>query len=147
MQENQDSGTLGNTTAEAATSQEVPTGKTDMQTNKILALVSHLGPLSGVGFIIAPAIIWYLNKTNEFVAEHAKQAMFYQGLMGIFGVIFGTFSFAASILTGGLAAFLLLPASLLVSLVALIPALIAAYKSMNAETYNYPVSGALSKKF
>lgn len=121
-------------------------GLDEVRNNKILAIVSHLGPLSGIGFFVIPFAIWYLNKTNEFVAEHAKQAMFYQGVTGIFAMVFGAFSFIATMFTAGLAGFLLLPAALLMSLVLLIPSLIASYKALNGEQYNYPVSGALSKK-
>ena len=48
------------------------------QEGKLLALVSHLGPLTGIGTIVAPLLVFLLKKDNEFAARHAKQALVYQ---------------------------------------------------------------------
>ena len=115
-------------------------------TDKILALIAHLGFFSGVGFFFAPLIIWLLKKDSSFVADHAKQAMVWQGSVFVLGTLFGIGGFVLSFATAGLAALLVVPAGLLLGLLVLVPALIASVKVFNGESYVYPVSGALAEK-
>lgn len=109
--------------------------------DKILALVAHIGFLCGVGFIIAPLVIWLAKKDSPFVAHHAKQALVWQGANLVFGTIFTIGGFALSFATAGLGALLFIPACLLLSVLLLIPSVIAAIKASKDEEYSYPLTG------
>lgn len=109
--------------------------------NKILALVAHLGFLTGVGFIIAPLLIWLLKKDSPFVAHHAKQALIWQGATAVVGAVYCTGGFVLSFFTGGLAAILLVPFSLALGLLMMVPAVIAAVKVFENKEYLYPLTG------
>jgi uncharacterized protein len=99
---------------------------------KLLALLAHLGYLlGGVGFIIAPLVIFLIRKEDPFVYEHAKQA-----LMAHLAIL------AASVITGVLCALLigllLLPVIAILWLILLITSIIAAIRVLDGQLYEYP---------
>ncbi len=99
---------------------------------KLLAVLAHLAYLlGGIGFIIAPLVIFLLRKEDAFVYHHAKQA-----LVAHLAIL------AASVITGllcvALIGFLLIPVVALLWLLLLITSIIAAIKSVDGQLYEYP---------
>jgi uncharacterized Tic20 family protein len=116
-------------------------------TDKLLAIIAHLGYFSGVGFLIAPAIIWFLKKdSSPFVAHHAKQAMVWQGANLVFGTLFCLGGFVLTFVTAGLGALLFVPACFLLGLLLFIPSILASIKVFGDQEYSYPVTGAYAEK-
>ena len=111
-------------------------------TDKILALIAHLGYFSGVGYFFAPLIIYFMKKDSPFVASHAKQAMIYQGATFVLMSLLGLGGFVVSLLTAGIAAILVVPALFIFGILLVVPSVIAAIKVCNGEEYSYPGSGA-----
>lgn len=100
---------------------------------KLLAILAHLAYLlGGLGFIIAPLVIFLLRKEDPFVYYHAKQA-----LVAHLAIL------AASVITSLLCilliGFLLVPVLALLWLLLLITSIIAAVKSTDGQFYEYPL--------
>jgi uncharacterized Tic20 family protein len=100
---------------------------------KLLAILAHLAYLlGGLGFIIAPLVIFLLRKEDPFVYHHAKQA-----LVAHLAIL------AASVITSLLCilliGFLLVPVLALLWLLLLITSIIAAVKSADGQFYEYPL--------
>lgn len=100
---------------------------------KLLAILAHLAYLlGGLGFIIAPLVIFLLRKEDPFVYHHAKQA-----LVAHLAIL------AASVITSLLCilliGFLLVPVLALLWLLLLITSIIAAVKSADGQLYEYPL--------
>lgn len=114
--------------------------------DKLLALAAHLGPFSGVGYFLIPLIIYLVKKDSRFVTHHARQAMVYQGGVGIFMSLMGVAGAVLSFFTAGIATIIVVPGMLLLGLVFCIFPLIAAVKAFNGQNYPYPVSGAWAEK-
>ncbi len=100
---------------------------------KLLAILAHLAYLlGGLGFIIAPLVIFLLRKEDPFVYHHAKQA-----LVAHLAIL------AASVITSLLCilliGFLLVPVVALLWLLLLITSIIAAVKSADGQFYEYPL--------
>lgn len=111
-------------------------------TDKVLAAIAHLGFLSGIGFFFAPLIIWLLKKEESpFLAHHAKQAMVYQGSTFLLMSLLGIGGTVMSFLTAGLGFFLLIPGLGILSILLLVPSVMATIKAANEEEYYYPVCG------
>ena len=101
------------------------------------ALIAHLVPLTGYLFplpllnVIAPAIVWFLKREEmPFVDEQAKEAINFQILMTIFGVI-------SFILAFFIIGFFLLMAIVVVNL---IYSVLAAKAAQEGKHYRYPFS-------
>ena len=98
------------------------------------AMFCHLSALSiyagiPLGNIIAPLIIWLIRRDEfPFVDEQGKEAVNFQILMTIYGIIAGLLCF---IMIG----FVLLPALLVANIILLI---IATVKTNKGEGYRYP---------
>lgn len=107
---------------------------------KLLAILAHLAYLlGGLGFIIAPLVIFLLRKEDPFVYHHAKQA-----LVAHLAIL------AASVITSLLCilliGFLLVPVLALLWLLLLITSIIAAVKSAEGQFYEYPLIQSLVHK-
>lgn len=99
---------------------------------KLLAILAHVSYfLAGLGFIIAPLVIFLLRKDDFFVHEHAKQALVAHlsilALSSIVGML--------CILLVGV---LLLPVVGILWLVLLVTSVLGMIKALNGETYQYP---------
>ena len=107
---------------------------------KFLAIFSHTAYLlGGIGFILAPLIIFLLKKDDHFVYEHAKQALITHFLLLIFSTIVGFLTFL-------LIGILLFPVVAILFVGLFITSLLAAYKALQGEYYQYPlVQGIISK--
>ncbi len=115
-------------------------------TEKLLALIAHLGYFSAVGFIFAPLIIWLVQKNESpYVASHALQALIYQVAVAVLTGVFSIGAFVFGLATMGIGALLIIPVALLGSLVLIVPTLIAAYKVYLGEEYSYPLVGGFAK--
>lgn len=107
---------------------------------KLLAIIAHLAYFfGGLGFIVAPLVIFMLKRDDPFVYNHAKQALVAHLVV-----------FAFSVVTAGLCVLLigllLLPVLCLLWLVLLITSLWAAWQAWNGRCYRYPFIQGLMEK-
>jgi uncharacterized Tic20 family protein len=108
---------------------------------KILAVLAHLAYLlGGLGFIVAPLIIFLLKKDDPFVQEHAKQALVAHLVIAVISAITGLLS----LLLIGL---LLLPVLALLCVLLFITSIIAALKAIDGQPYEYPLIQKIVGKF
>lgn len=108
---------------------------------KVLALLAHISYfIGGVGFIIAPLVIFLLKKEDSFVYEHAKQALVAH--LAILGA-----SFIVWISCMLIIGILLLPIIALLWLLLLVTSIIGAIKAFNGESYQYPFIQSFVDKF
>ncbi len=99
---------------------------------KLLAILAHISYfLGGLGFIIAPLIIFLLKKDDDFVYEHSKQA-----LVAHLAILAA--SFFAGFLCMLVIGVFLLPVVAIVWLILLVTSIIAASKALQGESYQYP---------
>lgn len=107
---------------------------------KLLAVLSHLAYLlGGLGFIIAPLLIFLTKKEDAFVYAHAKQALVaHLALLGA--------SIVSGLLCAILVGFLLLPVMGVLWLVLLFTSVIAAIKAADGQYYEYPFIQNLVRK-
>ncbi|CVK18780.1 DUF4870 domain-containing protein [Sporomusa sphaeroides] len=107
---------------------------------KMLAILAHLAYLlGGLGFIVAPLIIFLLKKDDPFVYEHAKQALIAHLAILVLSII-------TSLLCMIVIGVLLLPVIALLWLLLLVTSVIAAVKAINGEYYEYPLIQKLVQK-
>lgn len=100
---------------------------------KLLAVLAHLAYLlGGLGFIIAPLIIFLAKKDDPFVYEHAKQAL-------VAHLVILAVSIATGLLCTLLIGLLLLPIIAVLWLLLLITSIIAAVKAADGQAYKYPI--------
>ena len=120
--------------------------RSNSDTDKIFALVAHLGFFTGVGYFFAPLLIWLLKKNSSpFVAHHARQAMIWQGANAVAGGIFFAGYLVLTFMTAGLT-LILAPILFLLGLALLIPSIMAAVNVFNDKEYSYPLTGGLAEK-
>ena len=102
---------------------------------RLMAVTAHVSYLLfGIGFLFVPAAIylWYSDK-DEFIAQHALQALKIQGGLVLGAVVL----FVATFLTFGIFSIFFLLYFAIVA--AWIPfSLWAAYKAIIGESYCYP---------
>ncbi len=107
---------------------------------KLLATLAHVSYfLGGLGFIIAPLIIFILKKPDAFVYDHAKQA-----LVAHLAILAA--SFVVGTLCMLLVGVLLLPILAILWLTLLVTSIIAASRALNGEYYQYPFIQSLVNK-
>lgn len=104
------------------------------------AMLTHLsallGAFTGIGFIVAPLIMWLIKKDQSaFVDDHGKEAVNFQITMMIAMVVSG----ALIIVLIGI---VLLP---IVFLIAVILPVIAGLKANEGQMYRYPMTIRLIK--
>lgn len=101
---------------------------------KTLAIAAHISYIFfGVGTIIVPLIIYlYFDKKDNFVAEHAKQALIVQVICSVVWAIIAA-------LTAIAIGVLLWPIGAVVSIVWCVCSFIGAWKALNGESYHYPL--------
>lgn len=107
---------------------------------KLLAILAHLAYLlGGVGFIIAPLVIFLLKKDDPFVYDHAKQSLVAHLAILMVSII----TSALCILLIGI---LFLPILAILWIVLIVTSIIAAFKALNGELYQYPLIQQLVDK-
>jgi len=108
---------------------------------KLLAILAHVAYLfGGLGFIVAPLIIFLLKKDDPFVYYHAKQALIAQLSLALFGAAVGVLSFL-------LIGILLLPVLAILGIVLLITSFVAAFKALDGQLYDYPLIQGFVSRF
>lgn len=94
-------------------------------------LSSLLGYISGIGFIVAPLLVWLLKKDeNPFVDEQGKESLNFQISMLIYFAI-------AGVLCAILIGFFILP---VLGILQLIFVIIASVKAKDGFSYRYPLT-------
>ncbi|HWR45297.1 DUF4870 domain-containing protein [Sporomusa sp.] len=107
---------------------------------KLLAILAHLAYLlGGLGFIIAPLVIFLLKKDDPFVYEHAKQAL-------VAHLVILAASIATGLLCTLLIGLLLLPVMAILWLLLVITSILAAIKAVDGQLYEYPLIQKLVNK-
>jgi uncharacterized Tic20 family protein len=107
---------------------------------KLLAIIAHVSYfIGGLGFIIAPLVIYLYKKDDAFVQEHAKQALVSHIFML---VISGITCVLCTIFIG----FLLVPVLVIIGLVFVISSVIAAIKAADGKMYYYPLIQSFVEK-
>lgn len=99
---------------------------------KILAITAHIAyMLGGLGFIIAPLLIFLFRKDDPFVNHHAKQALVAHLAILVLSAII---SFLCMVVIG----VLLVPIVAILWIVLVVTSIIATVKALNGEQYYYP---------
>ena len=107
---------------------------------KLLAILAHLAYfLGGIGFVIAPLVIFILKKDDPFVYDHAKQAL-------VAHVMLLVASLVVTLLCFLLIGFLLVPVLLILALIFVITSIIAAFKALDGRLYAYPFIQGIVRK-
>lgn len=115
--------------------------------DKVLALLAHIGFVTGIGYFFIPLVIWLVKKdSSTFVATHAKQAMVWQGACFVGGSLLATIGSVISFLTIGLGLFLFIPLMLLLAIALFIPSILASIAVFNEKPYTYPVTGVYAER-
>ena len=107
---------------------------------KILASIAHLAYFfGGLGFIVAPLVIFLLKRDDSFVYDHAKQAL-------VAHLVVFAFSIVTAVLCVLLIGIFLLPLLCLLWLLLLVTSLWAAWQAWNGSCYRYPfIQGIVDK--
>ena len=99
---------------------------------KLLAILAHISYfLGGIGFVIAPLVIFLFRKDDSFVNEHAKQALVAHLSILVLSSIVGML---CMLLVG----FLLIPLVGSLWIILFVTSLLGTIKAFNGETYQYP---------
>jgi hypothetical protein len=118
----------------------VPPGLT--QEEKTWAMLAHLfgllGYLVGLGQIIAPLVVYLVYKDkSRFVAYHALQSLYFQLMLILLWVV----AIILIVVTCGIGAFIVVPAGVVVHVLALVLVIVAAIKASGGEVYEYWLVG------
>ncbi len=107
---------------------------------KLLAVIAHLAYFfGGLGFIVAPLVIFLLKRDDPFVYDHAKQAL-------VAHLVIFALSLVTAVLCVLLIGLLLLPVLCLLWLLLLITSLWAAWQAGQGSYYRYPfIQGIVEK--
>ena len=99
---------------------------------KVLALLAHISYfIGGVGFILAPLVIFVLKQDDSFVYEHAKQALIaHLAMVAASFIIWASCTLVIGIV--------FLPVLAVLWLILLVTSVLGAIKAFNGETYQYP---------
>lgn len=107
---------------------------------KLLAIIAHLAYFfGGLGFIIAPLVIFLLKKDDAFVYDHAKQALVaHLAILAASAVV--------GILCMLLVGLILLPVLVIFWMLLVVTSLLAAWQAWNGGYYRYPFIQGLVEK-
>ncbi|MDD2497038.1 MAG: DUF4870 domain-containing protein [Desulfitobacteriaceae bacterium] len=99
---------------------------------KLLAVLAHLAYfIGGLGFVVAPLVIFLLKKDDYFVYDHAKQALVAHLMLLVAGLVVSLLCFA-------LIGLLLVPILAILGIIFVITSLIAALQALSGNYYRYP---------
>jgi len=110
-------------------------------TQKLLAVAAHISYLFlGVGFIFVPLLLFLLQKNREpFTAEHAKQALCVQFVIGILGAV-------VTVLSMVFVGVLLWPVLFVLAFIWFVCSLIACWRALEGRPYCYPGMAILTDR-
>lgn len=101
-------------------------------------LFGLLGYLVGLGQIIAPLVVYLVYKDkSRFVAYHALQSLYFQLMLILLWVV----AIILIVVTCGIGAFIVVPAGVVVHVLALVLVIVAAIKASGGEVYEYWLVG------
>ena len=124
--------------AQAPVLPQIPTSVRSFE--RLWAVGCHLSIFAGIPVLI-PLIILLVKKDDEFVANHARQALNFQISIAIYlAGLFALFLVLVMSLLGALLAFSILPIIIAVLFGAMILSVIATAVSANGEPYHYPLT-------
>jgi uncharacterized Tic20 family protein len=109
------------------------------------AMLCHLGGLTGyaangLGSVVVPLVLWIVKKDEmPEVNYHGKEAVNFNLSILIYGIGLGIATFILSVLTLGIAMFLLIPLFPALVIFHVVCTIIAAIKASNHEAYRYPL--------
>lgn len=108
---------------------------------KLLVLIVHLSYLlGGLGFILAPLVIYLLKKEDYFVYDHARQALVaHLSVLAISACVFLLCSLFIGVL--------LLPFLGILWLMLIVTSIIGAIKGLEGQLYRYPLIQDFVSKF
>ncbi|CAN5821659.1 DUF4870 domain-containing protein [soil metagenome] len=105
-----------------------------------LGLVAHLSALvafAGVPSFIGPLVVWLLHRDRDnFVAEHAREALNFNLSLLIYGVA----GVALSVLTIGLGLVVVVPLAVVAAVAWFAFTIMAALRASQGEIYHYPLT-------
>jgi len=109
---------------------------------KVLAAIAHgAGFIAGVGFILAPLLIWLIKKDDRFIAWHAKQALAFQVLFIFVVIVFMALGAMAFDIESGVWIGVVIP-----SLIWFVLAIVAVFKALTGQLFIYPGLQPFTKK-
>lgn len=122
----------------------VAPGVMSRQDEQTWSMLSHLSVLvsliTGIGGVVAALVIWLVYKDRSpRVGFHALQSLWYQVAWSMIIISYGVVAVVLSIITLGIATFILVPLGFLIGLVPLIHQCYAAYKVSQGADYRYPI--------
>lgn len=106
---------------------------------KILAISAHLGYFIGIGYVLIPLAILLLCDEEDFLKEHAKQALCVQ-------VVFGIASAIVGVLTSIIIGIVFWPFLGILWFMWFVCSLKGAWRALNGEAYSYPLTGNIVAK-
>jgi uncharacterized Tic20 family protein len=99
---------------------------------KLLAVLAHLAYfIGGLGFVVAPLVIFLWKKDDYFVYDHAKQALVAHLMLLVAGLVVSLLCFA-------IIGLLLVPILAILGVIFVITSLIAAFQALSGNYYRYP---------
>lgn len=114
---------------------------------KMYAIIAHIGAVVvGIftgGFLgfVAPLVIMFMAKDKDpWAAEQAKESLNFQLMILIFSIVTFVATIILSILTFGLAIFIIAPIALIVGLAALVLIIMATIAVSKGQSYRYPIN-------
>lgn len=100
---------------------------------KFLVVLAHLSYFfAGIGFVVAPLIIYLIWDNDEFVRFNAKQALVAHVVLVIAAAVTG-------LLCLMIVGFLLVPVLAVLAIVFFVSSIVAAIKSYKGEYFRYPL--------
>lgn len=118
---------------------------------KVLAVCCHLAYLPIITVASVPLVIWLWKKDeSEHLAGHAWQAFVYQGTLTGALIVLSLIGYGLKNLASPLALPVIVGVAVLFGLfltvVLMVPTVIAASKAASGEPYDYPVLGILAHR-
>ncbi len=119
-------------------------GPVSPQDERTWATLAHLSPFVGgfVGFpVLGPLVVYLMYKDRSaFVRANAASALNFQLLLLIVSVVGGVLALIGTLLTVGLALFVVVPVALAIAVGAIVLQVIAAVAANRGEVYRYPLT-------
>jgi uncharacterized protein len=118
-----------------------PSAQKSVPDDQLMAALAHAGVLITV---VVALVIWLTQKEkSKYVEFQAKQALVYQLVVGVALTVLCVISFVLMFVYIG---FLLMPVVLLLSIVAVIYGLYAAYQTYQGKDFKYIIIGDMLAK-
>lgn len=118
-----------------------PLSPQDARNLAMLAHLSGLVSLIGLPSFVGPLVVWLVNREKHpFVDSEGKEALNFNLSVLIYAAVGGLVAFLATIVTLGLALFLLIPVFIGAGIAWLVFVILAAMRASNGQPYRYPLT-------